>query len=157
MHGLSSSTRLRPIALAASTLTLLVVGVAPPASAVVSVNGNQIISDSAEDHIRPTCTGGVLASAGTPTTGEPCRSLEAISVQANEGADNVDLSSLNATNFPALTSVSVLLGYDFDEDTATGSPFNDSFTGNEGRGELGQRWGRLRHLQRRGVSVGRCG
>lgn len=110
--------------------TALVVGFAAPASAVVSVTGDNVNSDASGDLVRPGCSpAGTLGAVGTATTGSPCATLDGIDVFAGPGADTVDLTYLTVADFPQVRNVEVDLGDDTDVDTATGSVFPDSFLG----------------------------
>lgn len=111
------------------SVAALVLGAASPASAVVTISGSTIESDSAGDLIRPQCSAGYLDSTGAGGVGSPCATMNSINVYAGAGADTVNLAQLSAADFPALTYVRVVLGDDNVVDTATGSPFNDSFIG----------------------------
>lgn len=118
-------------ALALVATAALVVATAAPASAVVSVAGDNVTSDAAGDFVRPVCSAGNLGATGTATTGSPCATLEGIDVFAGDGADTVDLTLVSLAQFPALKNVEVYLGDDADVDTANGSVFGDIFFGDE--------------------------
>ena len=110
------------------SVVLLMVGVAAPAHAAVTVSGNTVSSDAAADNLSVSCVGGVLASTGTATTGDPCATMTQLSVYLDGGTDTVDLSAVTAASFPALVSTYVSAS-DGVADTVTGSPLDDQLSG----------------------------
>ncbi|WP_297734664.1 hypothetical protein [Nocardioides sp.] len=122
-------SRRRPCALSVPVAALVVISSALPAGAAVTMSGSTIYSDGAGDFIRPSCSAGLLVSTGTASTGSACATLTSLFVYADAGADTVDLSTSTAAAFPALKTVQVNLGEDSVADQATGSAFNDAFTG----------------------------
>ena len=116
--------------LAAASTLVLVIGVAAPASAVITVNGDEIEGDGADDNVTVSCVAGNLQASGVGP-GDPCADLEAIFVDPGGGEDSVNLSSVTAAAFPALDYVLV----DTDEvgadevDGVTGSPLPDQIIG----------------------------
>lgn len=109
---------------------LLVVGVAAPANAVVSVFGTFIQGDSANDNISVSCVGGALDASGV--TGDPCAPITSIFVSPGEGVDTVDLFGVTAAAFPALISTSVDVeetSFPVSADTVHGSPGADILNG----------------------------
>lgn len=113
------------------TVGLLVVGLAAPASAAVTVTGASINGDASDDLIIAQCTGAALAAVGAATTGAPCATLDSVGVDAREGADTVDLGGLTAAEFPALTQTSTNLGIDASVDQFSGSPVADFVSGSD--------------------------
>src|SRR4051812_6751665 len=91
-----------------------VLAAAPQASATVTFGssaGSQVTltSDSAGDlmHVRCGSTGKVQSDNGNGTfnfefAGIQCTSLQTLTVDANAGADNVQLGNLTAAEFPVL-------------------------------------------------------
>jgi len=131
-HHAAMTITLKQPALALVATAALVIGSAAPASALVTVSGDEVSSDAAGDLVRPYCNAGSLGATGTATTGAPCVGIGNLRVFANAGADTVDLTQVVPADFPALRTVDVYLGDDFVADSATGSPFNDSFIGGVG-------------------------
>ena len=121
-----SSRLLLPV-VSALALTAMI---AAPAHAVITVSGNDIDSDGADDNITVSCVAGSLSASGVGP-GDACAILESIFVDAGAGTDNVNLSAVTAAAFPALDTVFV----DVDEDGAdevdqvTGSSLSDQITG----------------------------
>jgi Ca2+-binding RTX toxin-like protein len=127
-----SMTRiLRQPALAIAATAALVVGLAGPASAAVTVSGSSVNGDGANDFFSVLCSGGVLGASGTATTGDPCATLQYLNVDPGAGTDTLNLSAVTAAAFPALQSIYV----DSDEsgvseaDNVTGSPLGDQLSG----------------------------
>ncbi len=104
---------------------------AAPANAVVSVFGDYIQGDGANDYINVSCVAGVLDASGV--TGDPCAPITSIFVSPGGGTDTVNLSGVTAADFPALVTTSVNVeesGTDpIAADTVNGSPGDDALTG----------------------------
>ena len=127
------------MAAAAPVSLILVVGLAAPASAAVTVSGASVSSDAAGDSFSVSCVGGHLGATGAGATGDPCEVITQVAVFPRAGSDTVNLSGVTAAAFPALTSTYVYTD-DFEADTVTGSPrddqlvgdANDTFSGGDG-------------------------
>jgi Ca2+-binding RTX toxin-like protein len=122
------SRHYRSIAVIAPAAALLVVGLAAPANALVTVSAYSVSSDAVGDSFSVSCVGGVLAATGTATTGDPCASMTQLSVDLGGGADTVNLSGVTAAVFPALISTYVSSS-DSDADHVTGSAVDDNLNG----------------------------
>lgn len=121
--------RLRSAAVLAPA-ALLVIGLAAPANATVSVSGSDIIGDGGNDSITVSCAAGLLSAGGM--SGGSCAPMTSISVKPGAGSDTVDLTAVTAADFPALLTTGVDLrdtpGPE-ENDSANGSPLDDVITG----------------------------
>ena len=114
-----------PLAVASA----LVVGLAGPAFAVISVSGGTVSGDAANDAIFVGCSGGLLGAGGD--TGGSCATLDEIRVNPGDGEDIVNLTGVTAASFPALKLVTVTT-----DDTLTAgddTAEEDSIVGSEVR------------------------
>lgn len=133
-----SSSRLRTVALAASTTTLLVVGFAAPASAVISVSDSGIYGDAGDNAIVVTCEAGKLTAGGVSSS--LCAPMTNIAVTPAGGSDTVDLSQVTAANFPAFLTATVDLRDAPDpeaSDSVNGSPLDDAIIGDNSDSLIG--------------------
>src|SRR4051794_4660073 len=113
---------------------------APQASATVTFGssaGSQVTltSDSAGDliHVRCGSTGKVQTDNGNGTfnfefAGNQCANLQTLTVDANAGADNVQLGNVSAAEFPVLSVIHVNTGNDGAVDNLVGSQLADQIT-----------------------------
>jgi Ca2+-binding RTX toxin-like protein len=118
--------RLKLLAVPASLL--VVVAMAAPAQAAVTVSGGTVSSDAVGDFMGISCDGGVLASTGTGTTGSPCATLTQIQVSPGDGADTIDMTGVTAADFPLVLGTNVSTS-DSSADSVTGSPLSDTISG----------------------------
>ena len=130
---LRPSRRLRVVALAGFATTLLLVGVAAPANATVTVSGGSVTSDNDPDNMTVSCVGGKLTSAGAAAVGDDCVVLTNLTVNAGGGADSVDISGVTPASFPALIGTYVNVEETGSTataaDTVLGSPGADTIVG----------------------------
>ena len=115
-------------ALALAATAVLVVGVAHPASATVTVSGGSVTGDGANDFFSVQCTGGVLAASPAVTTGDACATLDSLYVDPGPGTDTVNLTNVTAAAFPSLAGISVYTS-DSEADTVNGSPLSETLSG----------------------------
>lgn len=106
------------------TALLIIGATAGPAAAAVTVSGNSVNGDSADDTIVVSCQAGDLAVAGVAGTGDPCELLNYLNVNPVGGADSVDVTAVTEATFPDLLAVSTDL-YDDAADSYAGSPLVD--------------------------------
>lgn len=110
----------------------LVVALAVPAYAAVSYSYSasffdySAAGDSSSDSIVLSCAGGEMVPASVPPA--PCPTLDRIFVAPGSGSDSVDLSGLVASDFPALTNITVVDDNDFVADSITGSDLPEIYT-----------------------------
>jgi Ca2+-binding RTX toxin-like protein len=117
----------RAATVAVAAFTALIVAAVPAwATVFVAVfEGDTvwITSNSAGDTITVTCQGGMVDVAMTSTPSLACDDMTSLNVDANSGADTVDLSGVTLAAFPKLEAAAVDVS-----DT-----FADVVTGTEGR------------------------
>ena len=101
----------------------------PSASAAVvnSSTADEAIlsSDGDGDAISLTCTGGQVRYVQGPLDLLACNATKTITISGEDGGDTIDLSALQAGDFPLLSSVFINPGLNFDADTVKGSFFAD--------------------------------
>ena len=73
------------MAAAAPVSLILVVGLAAPASAAVTVSGASVSSDAAGDSFSVSCVGGHLGATGAGATGDPCEVITQVAVFPRAG------------------------------------------------------------------------
>ena len=138
-------TVLGAVAVVAVLVATFGLGQGQPASAALTTNDVTggvltVTSDAAKDSIKITCSGGNVkingADPATPGGTILCSSITSIDVDggAGAGADIIDLSSVNAAAFPALTATT--LDGDGGNDIITGSYADDVMNGGDGNDTL---------------------
>jgi Ca2+-binding RTX toxin-like protein len=129
----------------AATVALLAFPGIASATVNSAVNAGALTATSdAADPIAITCVAGkVKVNGADPGASVNCTAITSISVTGDAGANAIDLSAVNATDFPAVTSVTANGGDGVD--TLTGSSLadrliggkkNDTVTGNAGNDTL---------------------
>ena len=109
----------------------LVLTVSSASAAVVnSSTADEAIlsSDGDADAMSLTCTGGQVRYVQGPLDLLACNVTKKITIVGEDGGDTINLSALQAGDFPLLSSVFINPGLNFDADTVTGSFFADEIT-----------------------------
>ena len=94
------------VALCGAALALTVPAAFATITPSVGSGSLDVDSDAASDDIALTCTGGQVKINGGPDQ-IACASLQLLGINGNGGDDDVDLSALQAADFPQLRSVSI--------------------------------------------------
>jgi Ca2+-binding RTX toxin-like protein len=122
----------------AATVALLAFPGLASAAVTSAVNAGALTASSdAADPIAITCVGGNVKVNGANPGGGPdvaCNTLTSITLTGGPGDNLLDLSAVNATDFPALTAVTASGGEG--NDTLLGSQFADHLNGGGGNDRI---------------------
>jgi Ca2+-binding RTX toxin-like protein len=122
----------------AATVALLAFPGLASAAVTSAVNAGALTASSdAADPIAITCVGGNVKVNGANPGGGPdvaCNTLTSITLTGGPGDNLLDLSAVNATDFPALTAVTASGGEG--NDTLLGSQFADRLNGGGGNDRI---------------------